>query len=308
MSSPRNGSISSIADRMANLRIPDASEKGLLVRIGTLVDAIVTAQRGSSNAPGSIQRKANVNNIKKPKTLKGSTENIFNGAAITIAPTDSSVNLSHYEVQLDSDPHFANPTIKEIFTTGCTIKGLDAGTTYGVRIRPITKNGQVGDWANLDSVTTTPASVAADFDGASLGEQDISKVFTFTNSAQQIYCGSNLGAVSFTPQGGPTSNKGDVASIPISSTELIAEALRNTDVVEAILFEGVAPTTVTQDRVGVFSQVNLTFVRQFPAVFFDLIDPASGVIFPTTYTFTVKVSLAGAAFNVNTGDTTWVQF
>jgi hypothetical protein len=308
MSSPRNGSISSIAQRMQRLRISDPSEKGLLVRIGTLVDAIVTSQRGSSNAPGSIQRKANVNNLKKPQPLTGSTENIFNGASVTIDPTNSSVNLSHYEVQVDSDPHFANPTIKEVFTTGTVLKGLDQGTTYNLRIRPITKNGQIGDWAILNPVTTTPASVSADFDGANLGEADVSKSFTFTNSAQQVYCGSNLGAQLFALNSITTGLAGQVASIPIGSTEVIAEILRNSTVVEAILFEGIAPNSVTDNGTGAQATLDFRFTRQYPLVFFDLIDPETDVTFPTSYTFTVKVSIAGGAFTTNTGDTTWVQF
>lgn len=307
MPSANKGNISSVARRMMQIRMEDKSEKGLLVRIGTLVDAIVSAQRGSSNAPGSIQRKANIDNLKKPKPLTGSTENIFNGASIHIEPTDSSVNLSHYEVQVDSDPHFSNPAIKEIFTTGTTFKGLTNSTTYNIRIRPITKNGQIGDWADLDSITTTTANVSADFDGKNLGAQDISKSFTFNSSAQEVFCGTNTGPQSFTMQSFKDVN-GQVASIPITDSEVIVESLRGTDVVEAVLLEGIAPTTLTVNSPQADSTVNFTFRRMPALVFFDLIDAATGATFPTSYTFTVKISLQGAAFTVHTGDTVWVEF
>ena len=128
---PRS-SIPSIAAEMQGLRIPDKAEKALMVRVGVLIDAIVEAQRGLGN-PGQGNRRKNVNNLKKPKALVGETENLFNAASITLTPSNSSANMSHQEVQIDTDPAFSDPTQKQVFANNTTFKGLVDGTVYNIR-------------------------------------------------------------------------------------------------------------------------------------------------------------------------------
>lgn len=286
---PRS-SIPSMASRMTNLRIKDKTEKGLMVRIGVLIDAIVEAQRGSSNAAGGVRRKANVNNLKKPKLLLGSTENIFNGAAVSISPSDSAANLSHYEVQIDSDPSFSDPTSKEMFTTNTTFKGLTQDTEYSIRVRPVTKNGQIGDWALLDIVTTTGETTVADIDGDSLGAVVLSKSFEFTNSAQDIFATSNGGIYLFS------------AVATAAANEVQIRSRRAGTVLETVTMPGITPTNATT------TDATLTVYRVAPIVFFNLAGPADGATFPVSYTFDVQISQGGGAFASSTKDTTWVLF
>ena len=317
MATGSGGRINSMAQRMMGLRMPNKTEKALLVRIGTLVDAIVTAQRGQSNAPGSLSRKANVSNLKKPNPLTGSTENIFNGASVTITPTDTSGNLSHYEAQIDSDPNFSAPTAKEIFTTNTTFKGLISATTYNIRIRPITKNGQVGDWALLDSITTTGQTSTADFDGDFGGVTVLSKTFTFSGSTQDIFCVSAGGEQLTTTTYNPDSP--DTGPAPYNVTAALTEmAYRDRrilsatpTVVETITFSGVDASLPNLDLTPSFPTAHFSYLllaRWNPLIFFNLVeaDPADPV--PVDYTFDVQVNLQQAGWNSSTFDTTWVQF
>lgn len=288
-------SIPSMASTMQSMQVENKTEKALMVRIGTLIDAIVEAQRGSSNAAGGVNRKANVNNLKKPKLLTGTSENVFNGASVNINASSSSANLSHYEAQIDSDPSFSAPTEREIFTTGTTFKGLAQDTEYHIRVRPVTKNGQVGDWALLDSILTEGATTAADIDGDSLGAVVLSKSFTFDTSAQDIFCASNGGIqiIAVTGQQAPAA----------SATDIQIRSRRAGTVIETIDLPGMTPTPAASTKTS-----DITLTRYAPIVFFNLMGPADGASFPVSYTFDVQISLAGAAFASSTKDTTWVLF
>jgi hypothetical protein len=307
---PRS-SIPSMAKRMQGLRVDNKDEKALLVRIGTLIDAIVAAQRGGANAPGSIQRKANVNNLNKPNPLEGSTENIFNGASVKIEPTSSAANLSHYEAQIDSDPNFSSPTSKEIFTTSTTFKGLTSATEYHIRIRPITKNGQIGDWALLDSILTTGQTSGADFDGTSLGASATSKTFTFSSSTQDMF-NATSGGLQTIQALIPVTGSAEFLNYTAADTEYDFIARRGTTAVEAATLQGIAPTAVDGKGDGIATVVNASnqmILRRYnPLIFFNLMQAASGASFPVNYTFDVQVQIAGAGFATSTQDTTWVQF
>lgn len=302
------GNITQMASKMMGLRIPDKTEKGLLVRIGTLIDAIVATQRGVANAPGSLNRKANVNNLKKPQPLTGSTENIFNGASVTITPTDSSGNLSHYEAQIDSDPNFSDPTSKEIFTTSTNFKGLSSSTEYHIRIRPVTKNGQVGDWASLATVLTDDPSVAADFDGTLefRGETAVSKSFTFDSSSQDIFNTTNGGYHTVTSTS--TFSTGGTSQPAASETDIAYRNKRSSTVIETLVQGGFSSTAITAAN-GAQTVLSQAYIQRFkPLLFFTLMGPADGATFPVSYTFTVQISVQGAAFSDSAFDTTWVQF
>ena len=288
-------SIPSMAQKMQGLRMENTQEKALMVRIGALIDAIVQAQRGSSNAAGGISRKANVNNLKKPKLLTGASENIFNGAQVSINASSSAANLSHYEAQIDSDPSFSDPTSREVFTTNTTFKGLTADTEYNIRIRPVTKDGQIGDWATLATILTEGSTVAADIDGDNLGTVVLSKSFTFDTNSQDIFCASNGGiqTIVVTGQQAPAA----------SATAIQIRSRRATVVIETIDLPGLTPTPAVSTKVS-----NITLTRFAPIIFFNLMGPADGATPPASYTFDVQISLAGAAFASSTYDTTWVLF
>lgn len=309
---PRS-SIPSMAKRMQNLKVDNKDQKGLLVRIGTLIDAIVASQRGTANAPGSLQRKANVNNLNKPNPLDGSTENIFNGASVKIEPTSSAANLSHYEAQIDSDPNFSSPTSKEIFTTSTTFKGLDTATEYHIRIRPITKNGQIGDWALLDSILTTGQTSGADFDGTSLGASAVSKTFTFSGTTQDMF-NATSGGLQTIEALIPAIGLPEFLNYTAADTEYDFIARRSGVAVEAVVLQGIAPTAVDGDGSGnaTGSHPNasnqMTLRRYNPLIFFNLMQAATGASFPVNYTFDVQVQIAGGGFTTSTQDTVWVQF
>lgn len=308
-----NGRINSMAVKMMGLRIDDKTEKGLLVRIGTLIDAIVTAQRGQSNAAGSLSRKANVTNLKKPLPLTGSTQNIFNGASVTINPTDTAGNLSHYEAQISDDPNFSDPTAKEIFTTGTTFKGLISATTYHIRIRPITKNGQIGDWALLDSITTTGQTIDADFDGTFGGGTATSKTFTFSSTAQDMFNASALGLryiQVFDPNAPP--GVSPIRALA-ADTEMAVRARRINSlavatVMETVDYPGVDATEnpVMSNGGGTFS--DMVLVRYNPIIFFNLMQADTADTLPADYTFDVQVNIANAGWVASTQDTVWVRF
>lgn len=292
-----------MSKKMQALRIDDKAEKGCLVRIGVLIDAIINAQRGTANAPGSVSRKANINNRNKPKLLTGSSENIFNGASVSVNPTSSSANLLHHEAQIDTDSNFSNPTEKQFFTGTTNFKGLTTATQYFIRIRPVTKDGQVGDWAALDSITTTGATSTADFDGDSLGNTVLSKSFTFITSAEDMFCASAGGMQFLKSSDSGAGNPSPDATL----TELDYRDRRNSTVQETVTFSGIASTSLDSAPVGDAESIQ-TVVRYNPIIFFNLMQAATGATFPVSYTFDVQISVESGAFASSTFDTVWVQF
>src|SRR3990167_2498978 len=115
------GSIPSMAAQMQGLKITDKTEKALMVRVGTLIDALIEAQRGLGN-PGQGERRKDVNNLKKPKPVTGNTENLFNAASISLDASTSTANLSHQEVQIDANANFSDPEQKRVFANNVTFK------------------------------------------------------------------------------------------------------------------------------------------------------------------------------------------
>ena len=290
-------SIPSIAQTMQSLRIEDKTEKGLLVRIGVLIDAIVEAQRGLAN-PGQGSRRANVNNLKKPNRLTGSTENLFNAVSVNINPSNSAANLSHHEVQIDSNENFRDPTQKNVFGTSTTFKGLLEGGLYNIRIRPVTKDGQVGDWTILDPVSTTESTTVADLDGAKLGEVAVSKNFTIGDATQEVFCSSALGFQYIDTGNGGEDDLSDETAFALKDRE--GDAGVYTDI-ETISFPGVAMAISS----GFGNNEFLT--RMNPIVFFTLITPDVAT-FPDTRNYDVQISEASGAFGSHTEDTVWVEF
>ena len=296
-------SIPSMASKMQSLRVDDPAEKALLVRLGTLIDAIVEAQRGLAN-PGEGTRRANTNNLKKAKKVTGATENLFNAVSVNLSPTTTSANLSHQEVQLDSDPAFSAPTQKQVFANSTTFKGLVEGRTYNVRARLVTKNGQVSDWAILDAVTTTKSTSVADLDGDKLGATVESKEFTVSNSSQQFFCGSALGfsaitetvTVTTTPSTAPTQSK---IKIRVGASYVYSD-------IEEVILPGVARSTTTLIS-GEEDYASMTVTRNNPIIFFTLLTPTIAS-YPAVRTLDVQRADGNAAYAASTKDTVWVEF
>ena len=185
----------SMASHMQGMKIKDRSEKGLMVRLGTLIDAVQNAQRGHANAGAGLDRRSIALNGKRPPLVYGETENVFNGASVTIDPIRSAAGLSTYEIQIDEDPNFSNPTTKVAFNKNIIFKGLTRGVTYNLRVRGITKGGQAGPWNILDPVLTTVSAgeTTADIDGYVENEIRSSKDFNFIYSNEKVFAIASFG-------------------------------------------------------------------------------------------------------------------
>ena len=299
---PRS-SVPSVASQMQGLPVKDKTEKGLMVRVGVLIDAIVDAQRGLANS-GQGNRRADINNLKKPKPVTGRTENLFNAASVNLDPSTSSANLSHQEVQVDTDPGFSNPVEKKVFANNTTFKGLLESSVYNVRARLVTKDGQISPWALLDPVVTTSSTSTADLDGDSLNATAESKSFTISTAAQEFFCATALGfreiTATSTVSGTPTTAAATQTKI---KDRINIDGAGYVDV-EEITLPGVAGSNMVFTTSGEFE---LTVKRNNPLIFFTLITPAV-VTFPATATLDVQIAEGAGAYSASTEDTVWVEF
>lgn len=279
MTLPRS-SIPSVAKYMSGLKVQDRAEKQLMVRIGTLIDAIVAAQRGSNNAGSNLDRKALQTNLSTPPRVTGSTQNIFNGISVNLDPVTDPSNLSHYEVQIDTDNTFSDPTTKIAFNTDMTFKGLTSETDYFVRARALSKNGIVSDWLDLDSIRTgaTPGINTSSIDGTLDGEQGVSEVFHFNSDAEDVFVVSNFGL---------RQQEGDFY-LSVTMDGAIQEKL---------ILEGpelsTAPIT--------YADETMTLIRYWPMAFFTLIEPADA---PSDHFF----SVIDPQDELTTSAVVWVKF
>ena len=296
-------SIPSMSAKMQGLRISDPSEKALMVRLGTLIDAIVEAQRGKAN-PGEGIRRANINNLKKAKKATGTTENLFNAVSVKLNSTTTSSNLSHQEVQIALSPSFNDPIQKQVFSNSAVFKGLVENGTYSVRARLVTKDGQVNDWAVLDSVRTSPGTVAADLDGTYLGTIAESKQFTIVNSGKQFFCSSSFGFTSVVDSVTTTTTPSTTATQSKIKWRIGASYVYSD--VEEITFQGI-PRTATTLNSPFLGLSKMTVRRNNPIIFFTLLTPTIAS-YPAVRTLDVQRADGNAAYAASTKDTVWVEF
>jgi len=270
-------SIPSFASYMSSMKMNDPTEKALMVRIGALIDAIVASQRGSANAGSTLSRRSQVISRRTPPLVTATTENILNGVSVSIDPLSRASDLSNYEVQLDSDPDFKNPTIKMPFNVNTTFKGLTAETIYYLRARALTKTGVVGPWSNLDSITTTASTSENNsaIDGTLAGISQESIDFSFNSNAEDMFVTTNFGLIQDTSLG--------VVNFPNNnpSTSFYLTLYMDTEPQEKITLEGIPAS----DESFVYDTVSVSQIKYWPLCFFTLIEPADA---PSTHTFSVK--------------------
>jgi len=266
----------SMASYMHGMKIQDKSEKGLMVRIGTLIDAVTNVQRGHANAASGLNRRSLAINGKRPPRVAAVTENVFNGAAVTIDPIQTAAGLSNYEIQIDSDPNFSNPTTKIAFNKNVIFKGLERGITYNLRARGLTKGGSAGPWTNLDPVVTTPSAgeTTADFDGTLGDEGRISKDFNFVYHSEQLFCMTNFGlewvaAGGFIDDSGEIEWTGDIANWTVILRDNYIATQAGTN-----LFSGtLTAPDLTEDTSGVtYADRFGEIIRYWPIMIFPLFD------------------------------------
>ena len=260
----------STAKYMSSLQFSDTTEKALMVRIGTLVDAIIAAQRGNNNAGATLNRQVvGADNRNTPPSPTGTAQNIFNGVAVSLNPVTDPSTLSHYEVQIDSNNQFNDPTTKTAFNTDMTFKGLTAETNYNLRCRSISKDGFASDWFSLGQVTTgaSPGGNTSAIDGTVAEVQRTSITFTFNNDAEDMFVSSNFGQES---SDGIT-----------NSGEFYLQVFQDAALQETLTLEGydVASDPFTYDSTAI------NHTRHWPLAFFTLIEPADS---PSTHNFSVR--------------------
>jgi len=199
-------SIASVGSYMLSLKLSDRAEKGALVRVGTVIDGIINSQRGHSNSGAKLDPRKQNGGLKKPPNVVGATENIFNGIAITIDPIRTSTNLSSYEIQVDDNPGFSDPFTKVTFNKSMIFKGLEAGVTYYIRARGLTKTGEAGDWVRFGNVVTTPSAqlTSSDITGltASSPTQAQSRDMITNFSTEYFFGACNFGMIDTQDGGG----------------------------------------------------------------------------------------------------------
>jgi hypothetical protein len=207
---------------MLSLKLSDRAEKGILVRVGTVIDGIINSQRGHSNSGAKLDPRKPGGGLKKPPNVVGATENIFNGIAITIDPIRTSTNLSSYEIQVDDNAGFSDPFTKVTFNKSMIFKGLTAGTTYYIRARGLTKTGEAGDWVRFGNVTTTVSAqnISSDITGllGSNSTQAQSRNMVTNFSTEDFFCAANFGLVDTQDGGGSGGEGGGFLASQFSNT------------------------------------------------------------------------------------------
>ena len=179
---PQNA-IPSMATYFQSLNGMDKNEKALMVRMGVLIDAIVESERGMSNIGSASKRELDGSQ----KTTEGEVNNVLRSVQVNLDPTDSK-NLSHYEIQTDTDSNFSDPTSYQSFKTDLNIKGLTSDQNYSIRVRSITKDGLASFWNTLGTVLVT--AFRAILQSTTKGTAATSGTVTFPASGLELWSGA----------------------------------------------------------------------------------------------------------------------
>lgn len=154
MALPKN-TISSMVSYFMSMRIPNKDERALLIRIGTLIDAVIKQDRGLQNV-GEDLDKRDLSSSRVP-TPTGEFTEIVRGLHVLIDPVDYS-GLAFYEVQTDTTEAFADPLTTRSYTSNIVQRGLTVGSTYYARVRAVGKEGETSPWASLGSIVVPAAA------------------------------------------------------------------------------------------------------------------------------------------------------
>lgn len=247
---PRNNvpSMAAYFRGMANI---NSDEKGLLVRMGVLIDAVIQSERGTANVGGVTKRRTRGRSgplgrrITAHPPVTGTVTNDLRAANVRLNETESP-NLSHYEVQIDTDSNFSNPTNIDVFEGAANIKGLSAGVTHSIRVRSVSKIGDTSPFNSLGSVTIT--TVFANVDGTFLGEDAVSKTFTFTQEDLEVFPMSSTRQITTDDTGGGAT---------VDETDYEIKVRRDTTDIQSIVLPGRAsvspfePYRMTRYRVPI---------------------------------------------------------
>lgn len=133
-------------------------EKALVVRIGNLIDFLSFSQRQESNPKGRSRKVSPKVPVPQDVTATG----IAGGVILEWSPVDMS-ELSFYEIQVDNDSVFSDPSTFENIDTRFVLK-RDITENLFLRVRTITKRGLASRFSTSASVTVEGATITIDFD------------------------------------------------------------------------------------------------------------------------------------------------
>jgi len=135
-------------------------EKALLQRIGNLVDVLTFDQRQSQN-PRIRRRRPS---LKVPKPSNVAITGITGGIQVTWNEVAVS-ELDFYEVQIAESVTFVNADVFEVVGTSISYRDTPASGTIFLRLRTVTKRGQVSDYtATLSAIVAGSSIFASDQD------------------------------------------------------------------------------------------------------------------------------------------------
>lgn len=134
-------------------------EKALMQRIGALIDTFAINQKQISN-PRSRRRTLS-SAVPIPQNVNAT--GITGGVQVTWDEVDGQIDF--YEIQFSESVTFAVAETFQVIGTRMSFRSLPASGTLFVRLRTVTKQGNVSLYTNTLSLTVSGASVfSADFD------------------------------------------------------------------------------------------------------------------------------------------------
>lgn len=151
----------SIAAKMAGIRGLTFDEKGMLTRIGNLVDTLMVAERNLSNAG---EGQARVFSTKVPTPTNITANVLLGGIEVTWDAVEFN-KFAFYEIQHDSSATFATPTTFPVYTNRTIIKGF-SGNVINIRVRTVDIDGLMSQAVATGNITVSTTIFDLDTDYA----------------------------------------------------------------------------------------------------------------------------------------------
>lgn len=140
--------------KINQLRGVAADEKALLVRVANVIDVFTLTQKQSSN-PRSRRR---IFSTSIPAPTNVTITSITGGIQISWDPV--SIPIDFYEVEISNSASFAtSETFQVIGSTRMSFRAPPGADTLFVRIRTVSKKGEVSSFTNTVSISVIDASI-----------------------------------------------------------------------------------------------------------------------------------------------------
>ncbi len=158
----------SIEAKIAGIRGLSFDEKGVLSRIGNLVDSIMVAERNLSNV-GEGEARVFSNRVPAPQNISASI--ILGGIEVTWDPVDFN-RFAFYEIQHDDSASFPTPTTFPVFTNRTIVKGF-SGNVIHIRVRTVDIDGLMSESTATGSITVATTIFDVDTDYAAFENRSL---------------------------------------------------------------------------------------------------------------------------------------